>query len=122
MLCASNLREKKFPALVEALARMATAETSETEEIGGEIAGASGDRVLVFCAGKSTAKWVRAELTKLLDADTLMARARGLPTADWAIYRNGGPVDEKLPQFLCCRRPGTPYDLSKKSRNHLVIY
>lgn len=79
VLCASNLREKKFPALVEALARMATAETSETEEIGGEIAGASGDRVLVFCAGKSTAKWVRAELTKLLDADTLMARARGVP-------------------------------------------
>ena len=24
------------------------------------------------------------------------ARARGLPTADWAIYRNGGPVDESL--------------------------
>ena len=76
VLCASNLREKKFPLLVEALARMATAETSETEI--GEIA-ASGDRVLVFCAGKSTAKWVRAELTKLLDADTLMARARGVP-------------------------------------------
>jgi ATP-dependent RNA helicase DDX3X len=76
VLCASNLREKKFPTLVEALARMATAETSETEI--GEIA-ASGDRVLVFCAGKSTAKWVRAELTKLLDADTLMARARGVP-------------------------------------------
>ena len=34
---------------------------------------------MVFCAGKSTAKWVRAELTKLLDADTLMARARGVP-------------------------------------------
>lgn len=26
----------------------------------------------------------------------LVARARGLPTADWAIYRKGGPVDEKL--------------------------
>ena len=81
VLCASNLREKKFPALVEALARMATAETSEVStEIGEEIDGkSSGDRVLVFCAGKSTAKWVRAELTKLLDADTLMARARGVP-------------------------------------------
>ncbi len=26
----------------------------------------------------------------------LVARARGIPTADWAIYRKGGPVDEKL--------------------------
>ena len=43
---------------------------------GADDVAASDDRVLVFCAGKSTAKWVRAELTKLLDADTLMARAR----------------------------------------------
>ena len=84
VLCASNLREKKFPLLVEALARMATAEEKKGETEIAETAArddvaASGDRVLVFCAGKSTAKWVRAELTKLLDADTLMARARGVP-------------------------------------------
>ena len=80
VLCASNLREKKFPLLVEALARMATAEKKgETEIAAVKNVAASDDRVLVFCAGKSTAKWVRAELTKLLDADTLMARARGVP-------------------------------------------
>ena len=84
VLCASNLREKKFPLLVEALARMATAEEKKGETEIAETAArddvaASDDRVLVFCAGKSTAKWVRAELTKLLDADTLMARARGVP-------------------------------------------
>jgi ATP-dependent RNA helicase DDX3X len=38
------------------------------------------DRVLVFCAGKSTAAWVRDELTKLLDADALMSKARGQET------------------------------------------
>ena len=81
VLCASNLREKKFPPARGALARMATAEEKkgETEIAAVKNVAASDDRVLVFCAGKSTAKWVRAELTKLLDADTLMARARGVP-------------------------------------------
>ena len=69
VLCPSHLREKKFPLLVDALVK-----TQERASADGS------DRVLVFCAGKSTAAWVRNELTKLLDADGVMSRARGQPT------------------------------------------
>jgi ATP-dependent RNA helicase DDX3X len=69
VLCPSHLREKKFPLLVDALVT-----TQERASADGS------DRVLVFCAGKSTAAWVRAELTKLLDADALMSKARGQET------------------------------------------
>jgi ATP-dependent RNA helicase DDX3X len=69
VLCPSHLREKKFPLLVDALVK-----TQERASADGS------DRVLVFCAGKSTAAWVRDELTKLLDADALMSKARGQET------------------------------------------
>jgi ATP-dependent RNA helicase DDX3X len=69
VLCPSHLREKKFPLLVDALVK-----TQERASADGS------DRVLVFCAGKSTAAWVRAELTKLLDADAVMSKARGQET------------------------------------------
>ena len=72
--------EKSSPCSWRRFARMAAAEKKGETEIAAVKKRRGGDdRVLVFCAGKSTAKWVRAELTKLLDADTLMARARGVP-------------------------------------------
>lgn len=73
VLSPSHLREKKFPLLVDALVESSVGANSE-EDSSDDIS-----RVLVFCAGKSTAAWVRSELTKLLDADTLMSRARGVP-------------------------------------------
>lgn len=70
VLSTSCLREKKFPLLVDALCEGTTGPGSDTDNL---------TRVLVFCAGKSTAAWVRKELTRLLDADTLMCNARGVP-------------------------------------------
>jgi len=70
VLSTSCLREKKFPLLVDALCEGTTGPGTDTDNL---------TRVLVFCAGKSTAVWVRKELTRLLDADTLMCNARGVP-------------------------------------------
>ena len=75
VLCPSHLREKKFPLLVDALVKTQERAIAKNESDTDAL-----DRVLVFCAGKSTAAWVRCELTKLLDADGVMSRARGQPT------------------------------------------
>ena len=81
VLCESHLREKKFPLLVDAIVR---AQSAAAERAGAAATNGSEndalDRVLVFCAGKSTAAWVRDELTKLMDADAVMSAARGEAT------------------------------------------
>ena len=54
---AENLRESKFALLVAVLRAVPDA------------------RTLVFCSGKGTAKWVRAELQRLLEEETRRANA-----------------------------------------------